>query len=86
MNKAQLIEAIVKDTELSKAKAGEVLESVMKNVSKGMKKAPVQLVGFGTFKIVKRKARIGRNPATGEKLKIKAKKAVTFKASKNPKY
>lgn len=86
MNKAQLIEAIVKDTELSKAKAGEVLGSVMKNISKGMKKAPVQLVGFGTFKIVKRKARIGRNPATGEKLKIKAKKVVTFKASKNPKY
>lgn len=86
MNKAQLIEAIAKDNDLSKAKAGEVLESFMKNVSKGMKKAPVQLVGFGTFKVVKRKARMGRNPATGEKIKIKAKKVVQFKASKNPKY
>jgi DNA-binding protein HU-beta len=86
MNKAELIEVIAKDCDFSKAKAGEALESFMKNVSKGMKKAPVQLVGFGTFKIVKRKARIGRNPATGEKIKIKAKNVVQFKASKNPKY
>lgn len=86
MNKAQLIEAIAKDCDLSKAKAGEALESFMKNVSKGMKKAPVQLVGFGTFKIMKRKARMGRNPATGAKIKIKAKNVVKFAASKNPKY
>lgn len=86
MNKAQLIEAIAKDCDLSKAKAGEALESFMKNTSKGMKKAPVQLVGFGTFKIVKRKARVGRNPATGAKIKIKAKNVVKFAASKNPKY
>lgn len=86
MNKAQLIEAIAKDCDLSKAKAGEALESFMKNVSKGMKKAPVQLVGFGTFKIVKRKARVGRNPATGAKIKIAAKNVVKFAASKNPKY
>lgn len=86
MNKAELIEAMAKDCDMSKAKAGEALESFMKNVSRGMKKAPVQLVGFGTFKIVKRKARNGRNPSTGETIKIKARNAVTFKASKNPKY
>ena len=86
MNKGELIAAIAKDTGLSKVDAGKALESVMSNVSKGLRKAPVQLVGFGTFKQVKRKARIGRNPATGEKLKIKAKTVVQFKPSKTPKY
>ncbi|MGK0209398.1 MAG: DNA-binding protein HU-beta [Patescibacteria group bacterium] len=86
MNKAQLIEAVVKDTGLTKAKAGEVLESVLKTVYKNAKKAPVQLVGFGTFKEVKKKARNGVNPATGAKIRISARKAFTFKASKNPKY
>ncbi len=86
MNKAELIAAIAKDIDASKAEAGRALESVLKNVSKGMKKSPVQLVGFGTFKVVKRKARNGVNPATGAKIRIKARKAVTFKASKNPKY
>lgn len=86
MNKAELIAAIAKDCDMSKAEAGRALESVLSNVSKGMKKSPVQLVGFGTFKIVKRKARKGVNPATGEKIKIPAKKVVQFKASKNPKY
>lgn len=86
MNKAELIEAIAKDTGFSKADATRALESFMANVSKGMKKAPVQLVGFGTFKKVKRKARNGVNPATGKKIKIPAKVVVQFKASKNPKY
>jgi len=86
MNKGQLVEAIAKDTKSTKADAERALESVMKNISKGMKKGPVQLVGFGTFKIVKRKARNGVNPATGAKIRIPARKVVTFKASKNPKY
>ncbi len=86
MNRAELIEAVAKETELSKAKAGEALESIMKNISKGMKKSPVGLVGFGTFKKGKRKARKGRNPRTGDKIKIKAKTVVQFKPSKNPKY
>lgn len=85
MNKAQLIEKMVKDTGLSKADAGRALESFMKSVYKS-KKEPVQLVGFGTFKYVKRKARKGVNPATGEKIKIAAKTVLQFKASKNPKY
>lgn len=85
MNKAQLIEKIVKDADISKAKANAALECFMKCVSKS-KKEPVQLVGFGTFKYVKRKARKGVNPATGAKIKIPAKTVLQFKASKNPKY
>ena len=86
MNKAQLVEAIAKDTKDSKAGAALTLESVLKNIMKGVKKSPVQLVGFGTFKRVKRKARNGVNPSTGEKIRIKAKTVTTFKASKKPKY
>lgn len=86
MNKAQLIAAVIKDTGLTKKQANEALESILKNTYKNAKKGPVQLVGFGTFKEVKRKARNGVNPATGAKIKIKARKAFTFKASKNPKY
>lgn len=86
MNKAELIAAIVKDTDLTKSGADVVLNSVLKNIYKGAKKAPVQLVGFGTFKFAKRKARAGVNPATGAKIRIPAKTVFTFKGSKNPKY
>ena len=86
MNKGQLIEAIMKDTQLVKKDATTALESVLKNLKKGAKKENVQLVGFGTFKMTKRKARNGVNPKTGEKIKIAAKTVFTFKASKNPKY
>ena len=86
MNKNELIEGIAKDTGFTKADAKRALESVLGNVMKGVKKDPVQLVGFGTFKRVKRKARKGVNPATGESIKIPAKVVMTFKASKNPKY
>jgi DNA-binding protein HU-beta len=86
MNRAQLIEAMVKDTKLSKADTGRALDSFMKNVSKAAKKESVQLVGFGTFKVVNQKARKGVNPRTGEKIKIPARKKFAFKASKNPKY
>lgn len=86
MNRAQLVEAIAKDATLSKAEASRALESFMKSVSKAAKKESVQLVGFGTFKVVNRKARKGVNPRTGEKIKIPARKKFSFKASKNPKY
>ncbi|MFO8015778.1 MAG: HU family DNA-binding protein [Candidatus Woesearchaeota archaeon] len=85
MNKAELIEAVAKETKLSKADASRALASVLKNINTGIKKSPVQLVGFGTFKLSKRKARTGINPQTGEKLKIPARSVMTFKASKNPK-
>lgn len=85
MNKAELIEAMAKAADISKTQAGKALESFMESVYKS-KKDSVQLVGFGTFKYVKRKARTGVNPATGAKIKIPAKTVLQFKASKNPKY
>lgn len=84
MTKAELIEAMAADAKISKAAAGAALESFMANVTKALKKkdGKVTLVGFGTFSKVRRKARKGRNPQTGEPLKIKARNAVTFKAGK----
>ena len=81
MNKAELIEAIVKETELSKAAAGRAqnaeLDTIVKTVAK---KQDVQLIGFGTFKAAKRAARTGKNPRTGEKLKIAAATVPKFSA------
>ena len=81
MNKAELIEAIVKETELSKAAATRVLNSVIETITKTVaKKQDVQLIGFGTFKAAKRAARTGKNPRTGEKLKIAAATVPKFTA------
>lgn len=81
MNKGQLIEAVAKDTKLSKAAAGKALDSVIGNIGKALKKGQsVTLIGLGTFKVTKRKARTGRNPRTGEKIRIKASKVPKFKA------
>jgi DNA-binding protein HU-beta len=84
MTKAELVEIMAKDANISKAAAGVALESFMANITKALKKkdGKVTLVGFGTFAKVRRKARKGRNPQTGEPLKIKARNAVTFKAGK----
>jgi DNA-binding protein HU-beta len=84
MTKAELVETMAKDVDISKAVAGAALESFMANVTKALKKknGKVTLVGFGTFTKVRRKARKGRNPQTGEPIKIKARNAVTFKAGK----
>lgn len=86
MNKKDLVEAIAKDTKLSKASSEAALDSVMKNIIKGAQKESVQLVGFGTFKTVKMKARTGVNPQTGKPLKIPAKKVIKWKVSKNLKW
>lgn len=81
MNKAELIEAIAKETELSKAAAGRALEAVLSTIVKTVaKKQDVQLIGFGTFKAAKRAARNGKNPRTGEKLKIAAATVPKFTA------
>jgi len=84
MTKAELIEAMAKDAKISKVAAGTALASFMTNVTKALKKknGKVTLVGFGTFAKVRRKARKGRNPQTGEAIKIKAHNVVTFKAGK----
>lgn len=83
MNKAELIEKISADAEISKKEAGLALDSFTDAVTKTLKKGDtVTLVGFGTFSVSKRAARVGRNPQTGAALKIKAKKVAKFKAGK----
>ncbi len=84
MNKTELIEKMAKEAKITKAAAGRALDSFIDGVTKGLKKrnSKVTLVGFGTFRNVYRKTRKGRNPQTGEKIKIKGRNAVTFKAGK----
>ena len=73
MNRAELIEKLVSKTDLSKAAAGRVLDTLIETVQLAVKKGDtVTLVGFGTFKSVKRAARTGKNPSTGAALKIPA--------------
>jgi DNA-binding protein HU-beta len=80
MTKVELVEQMAKDANISKAAAAAVLESFMSSVSAALKKkdGKVNLVGFGTFMKARRKARKGRNPQTGEAIKIKARNAVKF--------
>ena len=83
MNKGELIDQMASDADISKAQATEALNSLMTSVKKTLKKGnKVTLVGFGTFSVTKRAARTGRNPRTGETIKIKAKKVVKFKPGK----
>jgi DNA-binding protein HU-beta len=84
MNKAELIEKMAKDAKLSKAATARVLEAFIDGVTTGLKKrnSRVTLVGFGTFRNSYRKTRKGRNPQTGEKIKIKGRNVVKFKAGK----
>jgi DNA-binding protein HU-beta len=83
MTKAELIGVIAKDADISKAAAAKALDSYVKTVATELKKnGKLGLVGFGTFSVIKRKARTGRNPQTGDKIKIKAKKVVKFKPGK----
>jgi nucleoid DNA-binding protein len=81
MNKGELIEALANETEMSKAAAGRALDALIGIVTKAVsKKEDVQLIGFGTFKAVKRAARKGKNPRTGEPLKIAAATVPKFTA------
>ncbi len=83
MNKTELIEAIAKESGLTKKDAGKALDAFTTTVGKELKKkGKVQLVGFGTFETVKRAARTGKNPQTGAALKIPASVAPKFKAGK----
>src|SRR5262245_42957768 len=83
MNKADLIEKIAKDVRISKTTAGKTLDSLVDGVTKSLKKGErVALVGFGTFSISKRKARVGRNPQTGETIQIKARRVARFRPGK----
>ncbi|MEM7055049.1 MAG: HU family DNA-binding protein [Pseudomonadota bacterium] len=83
MNKSELIDAMAANAGLTKADAGRALEAFIETVSKTLKKGDtVSLIGFGTFSVKKRAARTGRNPSTGETIKIKASKTPSFKAGK----
>ena len=81
MNKMELVEHIAGETELSKAAAAAALDAVVEGITKALRKGDeVRLVGFGTFSVRTRAAGKGRNPATGEEIKIPASKNARFKA------
>lgn len=83
MNKEQLIERVASKTGLSKKDANAALDAVLDGITSALKKGEkVTLVGFGTFTVRRRKAREGRNPQTGEKIKIPARKVPAFTAGK----
>jgi DNA-binding protein HU-beta len=83
VNKHDLIAAVAASTNLSKVDAANAVDSILTVITKSLKKKEkVLLVGFGTFQVSKRKAGEGRNPQTGEKIKIPAANVPRFKASK----
>jgi len=83
MTKDELIDKMSGDAKTTKVQARAALDSLMDAVKKTLKKGGrISLVGFGTFSISKRKARMGRNPQTGKEIKIAAKKVAKFKAGK----
>ena len=84
MNKAELINAVAEKTELKKVDAAKAVDATISAITEALKKGEkVQLIGFGTFEVRKRKARTGRNPRKpGEVIKIPASKAPAFKAGK----
>jgi DNA-binding protein HU-beta len=83
MTKAELIEKMAMDAGISKVAAGAALDSFVDGVTSALKKkeGKVTLVGFGTFLKVRRKARKGRNPQTGEEIRLAARRVLTFKPS-----
>ena len=83
MNKADLTNALAEKFELSNAKANDVVSHILELMTKALvKKDTIQLIGFGSFAVKKRKAREGRNPKTGETIKIPASLAIKFSAGK----
>ena len=83
MNKSELIDQIAKSADISKAAGGRALDAAIGAIKASMKKGQmVTLVGFGTFYVGKRAARVGRNPRTGATIKIKAAKTPKFRVGK----
>ncbi len=81
MNKGQLIDAIASEAKITKANATRALDAFINATSKTLRKGDkVTLVGFGTFSVVKRAARTGRNPQTGKEIKIASRRVAKFKA------
>ncbi len=83
MNKADLINALAAKNEISKKDAEKAVNGVLNLIAEALKAGDkVQIMGFGAFEVKERAARTGKNPATGETIKIAASKAVVFKAGK----
>jgi DNA-binding protein HU-beta len=83
VNKNELVDAVASLSDLKKSEATKAVDAVFEAITKSLKKGDeVRLVGFGTFAVTKRGASEGRNPRTGEKIKIKASKQPKFKAGK----
>jgi DNA-binding protein HU-beta len=81
MNKSQLVTAVASDSGLSKVDSARAIDSLLDTVTRTLKKGDeVSITGFGKFSVVKRSARQGVNPRTGERVKIKASKAPKFYA------
>jgi DNA-binding protein HU-beta len=79
MNKAQLVEHVAKATGMTKRDAQDAVDATIKAIMRNTKRGGVQLAGFGSFNVVKRKGRMGRNPQTGEALRIKPSRSVRFR-------
>jgi len=82
VNKADLIEHVAKKTDLTKKDASAAVDAALEAIKKGTKRGGVSIAGFGSFSVTNRKARMGRNPQTGEEIRIKASKSVRFKPGK----
>ena len=83
MNKAELIHKIAKDSKITKAQANRAIDSFIDGISRSLKKGEkTSLVGFGTWSVSRRKSRTGRNPQTGEPIKIPARKVVKWTSGK----
>jgi DNA-binding protein HU-beta len=83
VNKAELIEIVAKKTNLTKKDATLAVDETLDAIKRGTRKGGVALAGFGSFSISNRKARVGRNPQTGEEIRIKASKSVRFRPGKS---
>ena len=83
MTKAELIEAVAKDAKITKTAAAQAIDSITGTITKDLKKrGRITLTGFGTFSVANRKARTGRNPQTGQEIRIPASKTPKFTAGK----
>jgi len=83
MNKSELIDSIASKADVTKIVAGKVLDATIASVTEALGKGDqVSLIGFGTFSVKERAARVGRNPQTGQEIKIAATKVPNFKAGK----
>ena len=81
MTKAELISAVAREAKITKTAAAQAIDSITDTITKDLKKGGrITLTGFGTFSVANRKARTGRNPRTGEKIRILASKTPKFKA------